>query len=129
MSPTRRDAKVYNCRIADYHTYFVQAPGGGAWLWAHNAYKVPNSKTPWNVDRAIKRASHNKWGTFYKSGVDGTWWSKDLTGHGGSVWKVYKETRKGLVWLADADRFGNYIVRKHKSAIGRLIPWPSLRLQ
>ena len=32
----RRDATVYNCRIADYHTYFVQAPGGGAWLWAHN---------------------------------------------------------------------------------------------
>ena len=40
ISATRRDAKVYNLRVADYHTYFVQAPGGGAWLWAHNAYAV-----------------------------------------------------------------------------------------
>jgi hypothetical protein len=28
---------VYNARIADYHTYFVCAPDGNVWLWAHNA--------------------------------------------------------------------------------------------
>ncbi|HMP03791.1 MAG TPA: polymorphic toxin-type HINT domain-containing protein, partial [Gemmatales bacterium] len=37
VTPTTDLAAVYNCRIADYHTYFVQGPGGGAWLWAHNA--------------------------------------------------------------------------------------------
>ena len=36
VTPTTDLAAVYNCRIAEYHTYFVQAPGGGAWLWAHN---------------------------------------------------------------------------------------------
>ena len=43
VSARRRDAKVYNLRVADYHTYFVQAPGGGAWLWAHNAYVLPKN--------------------------------------------------------------------------------------
>ena len=37
IEPTNELATVYNARIADYHTYYVQAPGGGAWLWAHNA--------------------------------------------------------------------------------------------
>jgi hypothetical protein len=27
---------VYNARIADYHTYYVCAPGSNVWLWAHN---------------------------------------------------------------------------------------------
>jgi hypothetical protein len=27
---------VYNCRVADYHTYYVCAPDGNVWLWAHN---------------------------------------------------------------------------------------------
>lgn len=40
MSPTRRYAKVYNFRIADYHTYFVGAPGAAVAVWAHNAYRV-----------------------------------------------------------------------------------------
>jgi hypothetical protein len=30
---------VYNARIADYHTYYVCAPGGNVWLWAHNRCK------------------------------------------------------------------------------------------
>ena len=40
MSPTRRDAKVYNLRVADYHTYFVGDASWGFALWAHNAYRV-----------------------------------------------------------------------------------------
>jgi Holliday junction resolvase-like predicted endonuclease len=27
---------VYNARIADYHTYYVCAPEGRVWIWAHN---------------------------------------------------------------------------------------------
>ena len=38
MSPRRRDAKVYNLRVADYHTYFVGDESWGFALWAHNAY-------------------------------------------------------------------------------------------
>jgi hypothetical protein len=36
---TGRQEKLYNLRVADYHTYFV---GGSTWgfaLWAHNTYK------------------------------------------------------------------------------------------
>jgi hypothetical protein len=81
------------------------------------------------MEGAAARASHSKWGTFHQSRVDGTWWSKDLTGHGGSVWKVFEETKKGLAWVANADQFGNYIIAMHKSAKGRFIPWGQLKLQ
>ena len=120
---------VYNFRVADHHTYFVGCEEWGWSLWAHNAYQKPNRTTEWSVERAVARASHNTFGTFHKSGVDGTWWSKDMTGHGGSAWKVFKETRKGLEWVADADRFGNYIVGKHKSSTGEFIPWGHLKKQ
>lgn len=120
---------VYNLRVADYHTYFVATRAWGFSVWAHNSYKVPNRRTPWSVNGASARASHSKFGTFYKNPVDGTWWSRDLTGHGGSAWKVLRETRKGLQWIADADSFGNYIVGKHKSPVGQLIPWGHLRMQ
>ncbi len=36
---------VYNCRVAEYHTYFV---GGAAWqwsVWAHNACNVEQART------------------------------------------------------------------------------------
>jgi hypothetical protein len=34
---------VYNARIADYHTYFVCAPDGNVWLWAHNSCHLNNN--------------------------------------------------------------------------------------
>ncbi|MEJ5277289.1 MAG: polymorphic toxin-type HINT domain-containing protein, partial [Thermogemmata sp.] len=40
---TGRQEKLYNLRVADYHTYFV---GDTAWafaLWAHNSYDAPGS--------------------------------------------------------------------------------------
>ena len=36
----RRDATVYNLRVADYHTYFVGDESWGFTLWAHNACSV-----------------------------------------------------------------------------------------
>ncbi|MES2503824.1 MAG: RHS repeat-associated core domain-containing protein [Myxococcota bacterium] len=55
------------------------------------------------------------------------WWSKDTAGHGGSTWKVFKETNKGLQWETDATRFGDFIDDKHKSDVGKFIPWKELR--
>jgi RHS repeat-associated protein len=51
------------------------------------------------------------------------WWSKDQTGHGGSVWKVFREKGSGLEWVADADEFGDFIKAKHKGSTGEFIPW------
>ncbi|MDQ0931467.1 RHS repeat-associated core domain-containing protein [Streptomyces turgidiscabies] len=65
--------------------------------------------------------------TFYKSASDGTWWTADVTGHGGSAFKVYEETKKGLEWIKDADRFGTYMENKWKGGTGRFIPWSQLR--
>jgi RHS repeat-associated protein len=65
--------------------------------------------------------------TFYKSKSDGTWWTPDVTGHGGSKFKVYEETKKGLEWIADADEFGNYMPNKWKGDTGKFVPWSRLR--
>ena len=54
------------------------------------------------------------------------WWSKDRGGHGGSIFKVFKEQAKGLEWFFDADELGNQIVAKHKGPIGFFIPYKEL---
>ncbi len=64
--------------------------------------------------------------TFYKSTSDGTWWTPDVFGHGGSAFKVYEETKKGLQWISDADQHGNYITGKWKGDTGMFIPWSQL---
>jgi len=35
---TGRAEVVYNCRVAEYHTYFVGCEGWGFSVWAHNSY-------------------------------------------------------------------------------------------
>jgi hypothetical protein len=42
---TGREEAVYNCRVAEYHTYFVGDDEWGFSLWAHNSY-APNSGVP-----------------------------------------------------------------------------------
>jgi hypothetical protein len=66
---------------------------------------------------------------FYKSVSDGLWWTKDLAGHGGSVWKVYRETAAGLEWRFDADQYGDQIIGKWKGGVGRFIPWKELSMR
>jgi len=36
---------------------------------------------------------------------------------------MYKETSRGLWWVADLDEFGNKIAAKHKGYVGVFIPW------
>jgi RHS repeat-associated protein len=69
---------------------------------------------------------HGRFGTFFKSKSDGLWWSIDRAGHGGSAFKVFKESRNGLEWIHDADEFGDFIIGKHKGGTGILIPWNQL---
>ena len=37
---TGREEAVYNCRVAEYHTYFVGDAAWGWSLWAHNSYRI-----------------------------------------------------------------------------------------
>jgi len=85
-------------------------------------------REPWRITKegTERTVRHQRFGTFHKSKSDGLWWSKDQAGHGGSKWKVFEETKGGLKWKADADEFGDFIVEKHKSDVGRDIPWSEL---
>ena len=78
----------------------------------------------WSLTKqgSSKVMKHPIRGLFYKSKSDGLWWVKDQTKHGGSFYKVYKETNKGLEWHKD----GNFIINKHKSDVGIFIPWKEL---
>ena len=71
--------------------------------------------------------NHKTFGTFYKSNSDELWWAVDKAGHGGSRFKVFKETKKGLEWFKDADEFGDFILNKHKGSTGTFIPWEQLK--
>lgn len=79
----------------------------------------------WSLSRAgaSKVKNHKTFGTFYKSKSDGLWWAVDKAGHGDSKFKVFRETKKGLVWFKDADEYGDFIIGKHKGDVGKFIPW------
>lgn len=46
VSETGRHEKVYNLRVADFHTYFVGGADWGFALWAHNACKTGPKTSP-----------------------------------------------------------------------------------
>lgn len=69
---------------------------------------------------------HNKFGKFWRHKTTGLWWIRDTAGHGGSEFKVYREAKEGLKWIADADEYGDYILSKHKGDIGKFISWKEL---
>jgi RHS repeat-associated protein len=83
----------------------------------------------WTLSKkyAASIKSHPKWGKIYKSKSDGLWWAVDITKHGGSEFKVFKETPKGLEWIHDADKYGDFIQSKHKSTTGTSITWSELK--
>ena len=68
----------------------------------------------------------NRFGKFYKSKSDNLWWSEDNAGHGGSKFKVFEEGSDGLHWKADADKFGDFILGKHKGPTGLFVSWKDL---
>lgn len=75
-----------------------------------------------------RTCSHKTFGTFSRHKTTKLWWSKDNAGHGTppSAWKVFDETAKSLEWKADADRYGDFIVGKHKGPTGTSIPFSDL---
>ena len=61
---------------------------------------------------------------YYQHKTTGLWWSVDTAGHGGSAFKVFKETEGGtLEWYRDADKYGDFIDpnKKHKGKKGKKV--------
>ena len=73
-----------------------------------------------------KKFRHQRFGNFYRDPQTKLIWSKDNAGHGGVVFKVFKETSKGLKWIFDADGLGNKIIGKHKGPTGLFISYKEL---
>jgi len=90
--------------------------------------KIKNLGGLWKLTKQGSSAVkyHKTFGTLYKSKSDGLWWALDRAGHGGSKFKVFKESKQGLKWYKDADEFGNFITNKHKGDVGKAIPWGQL---
>ncbi|QHS56510.1 RHS repeat-associated core domain-containing protein [Mucilaginibacter sp. 14171R-50] len=90
--------------------------------------ELRKARKVWNLTEkgAAIVKQHNLFGKFYKSASDGLWWSRDLFGHGGSHFKVFRETKTGLEWFKDADKYGDFIINKHKGPTGAFIPWKEL---
>ena len=81
----------------------------------------------WKItEERTERVVRSDFGKIYQSKSDGLWWARDAAGHGGSEWKVFRETSKGLEWYRDADKYGNFIVGKHKGDVGKFITWKDL---
>ena len=73
--------------------------------------------------RADKKARSLKFGMMYRDPLTGLWWSKDMAGHSGLHYKVFKEAARGFAWLFDANSIGEMIIEKHKGPIGTFISY------
>ncbi len=86
-----------------------------------------NTTTLWDIkttaDKTLKCKFNGGIVTAYRDPKTGLWWAKDTTGHANSTFKVFKEAKGGkeLHWVADSDKYGNYILDKHKSSTGTVI--------
>lgn len=114
---------VFNLEVTATSTYAVTEAG----VLVHNK-AAPNPRKPWLItaERTDKVATHKIWGVFSRHDSTGLWWSKDVYSHGGSVWKVFRESNRGLEWVADADKFGDFIRGKHKGPTGLYFEWKDL---
>jgi len=86
-----------------------------------------NTTTLWDIkttaDKTLKYKFNGDIVTAYRDPKTGLWWAKDTTGHANSAFKVFKEAKGGkeLHWVADSDKYGNFILDKHKSSTGTVI--------
>ena len=88
----------------------------------------------WTIDPAKSTAAMRggPFGAMYYQQVADSkgnvfWWSPDKAGHGGSAWKVFRETSTGLEWYADADSNGNFMENKYKGNTGKFISFKDLK--
>ena len=79
----------------------------------------------WSTDKSDRVCEGNTPGVgrvkYYRNPTTGEWWSPDMTGHGGSAWKVFDFKNGKLEWKADANDYGDFIDGKHKGDTGRTV--------
>ena len=61
-----------------------------------------------------------------RNGRNRMYWTKDVDKHGNSYWKLYEGGKKGIYHHSDVDRFGHYMLDKHKSPGTDFISWKNL---
>ncbi|MGH3734237.1 MAG: polymorphic toxin-type HINT domain-containing protein [Micromonosporaceae bacterium] len=117
--------RVHNLTVDEIHTYYVAA--GDSFVLVHN-------DGGWTIDPAKSTAvmRGGPFGAMYYQQVPDSkgniyWWSPDKAGHGGSAWKVYRETATGLEWVADADANGDFMKNKYKGNTGKSISFKDLK--
>ena len=111
--------KVYNLTVEGAHTYYVEAVDG-KYVLVHNCKRTPFRLPKDLFDKKVLVGGRD----YLREKVSGLWWSSDTAGHGGSAFKVFKETSPGtLEWFRDADMYGDFIdpALKHKGEIGKYI--------
>ncbi|QNE77537.1 sugar-binding protein [Streptomyces finlayi] len=124
----RMSGRTYDLTVVGVHTYYVLA--GETPVLVHNTNCDVAGRGLWQLTKEgstklLKGGPFKT--TFHKSASDGTWWTPDVTGHGQSAFKVYRETSKGLEWISDADKYGTYMPDKWKGDTGKFIPMNKLR--
>ncbi|MET9113215.1 polymorphic toxin-type HINT domain-containing protein [Streptomyces longwoodensis] len=129
LSPRAGVARMYNLTVEQLHTYYVLA--GDTPVLVHNDGGAPPGVWTINPERSTKTMYSSKFkANYYQQPPDTNktvyWWSPDKAGHGQSAWKVFRETSKGLEWVADAGVDGTFIEGKHKGSTGKFISWKQL---
>jgi hypothetical protein len=91
----------------------------------NNDIYASNSTTPWNIKDGysdkVKYGFNGQDIDAYQDPRTGLYWSKDVTKHSDSAYKVFERSGKELIWVKDADINGNYILDKHKSEVGKRV--------
>lgn len=96
-----------------------------------NIAKRKNCACKWSVENSDRVCEGHVRGVgvakYFRNPTTGEWWSEDLTGHGGSAWKVFDMKGGTLEWKADADKYGDFIGEKHKGGTGVKVSTKDMR--
>jgi RHS repeat-associated protein len=118
---------VYNFEVSDYHTYYVSDIG----IWVHNTNtkncpRYESTRVKWDIKSNASDQKSYYFGGLqhiaYKDPKTGLYWVQVRAEEShGKTFQVYRRKGKNLVWEADANEYGDYITKKHKSEKGKII--------
>lgn len=84
----------------------------------------------WSIDRYDRACEGHIPGVgqakYFRDPKDGSWYSVDQTGHGGSAFKQFRQQGDTLIHVFDLDEFGDRM-GKHKGEAGKTIDLRSLK--
>lgn len=107
---------VHNLEIGGAHTYFA----GDMAAWAHNRSGALSTARQF-AERILRDGGRRPYYCRTNRLGQRIWMTPDTAGHGGSAIKYYLQQGRRLIWLFDADEFGDRICGKHKGPSGETI--------